>query len=190
MEVRGGDGPGEGAGMSGIGKGLGTVEVALRWDPSPLGSPAHDLDLVAAVYTAAAPRGPAAYSVYFDRRSPEGTISLDRDSRTGQGLGYDEVMTVDLGRMPERHTRVVVGVVIQQSAGPLVFGDVADPGIRIREGYTELSRHSFEEVAEARAATVAEFARGASGAWEFHRNVRGFTLDPDAFIAAMGASPA
>ncbi|MFF3981474.1 TerD family protein [Streptomyces sp. NPDC001828] len=176
--------------MSGIGKGLGTVEVALRWDPSPLGSPAHDLDLVAGVYPAAAPYGPPDYWVYYDRRSPEGTISLDRDSRTGQGLGYDEVMTVELGRMPEEHARVVIGVVIQQGSGPLVFGEVAAPGVRIREGYTELAQHGFAEVAGASAATVAEFRRSTSGAWEFRADLRGFTLDPDAFIAAMGSAPA
>ncbi|MFF4188665.1 TerD family protein [Streptomyces sp. NPDC001691] len=176
--------------MSGIGKGLGTVEVALRWDPSPLGSPAHDLDLVAGVYPAAAPCGPPDYCVYFDHRSPDGTIWLDRDSRTGQGLGYDEVMTLDLGRMPAEHGRVLVGVVIQQGSGRLVFGDVADPGVRVRHGYTELSRHGFAEVAGARAATVAEFTRNAAGTWEFREDVRGFDLDPDVFIAAMGSATA
>ncbi|MFE9405058.1 TerD family protein [Streptomyces sp. NPDC006530] len=176
--------------MSGIGKGLGTVEVALRWDPSPLGSPAHDLDIVAGVYPAADPCGPPAHWVYFDRRSPDGTISLDRDSRTGQGLGYDEVMTLELGRMSTEYGRVVVGVVIQQQGAGLVFGEVAAPGVRVRSGYTELSNHDFTAVADARAATVAEFVRDPSGAWEFLDAVRGFDLAPDAFIAAMGAARA
>ncbi|MEU9099316.1 TerD family protein [Streptomyces sp. NPDC048361] len=175
--------------MSGISKGLGTVEVALRWDPSPIGSPPHDLDVVAGVYPAGAPYGPPAYRVYFDSRSPDGTIHLDRDSRTGQGLGYDEVMTLEFARMPADHARVVVGVVIQQGAGRRVFGDVANPGVRIRQGYTELSHHALSTVADATAATVAEFVRGESGAWEFHEDIRGFTLGPDAFIAAMGAAP-
>ncbi|MFG2718362.1 TerD family protein [Streptomyces sp. NPDC048416] len=175
--------------MSGISKGLGTVEVALRWDPSPLGSPAHDLDVVAAVHSARAPYGPPAYRVYFDSRSPDGTVHLDRDSRTGQGLGYDEVMTLELDRMPAEHGRVVIGVVIQQGAGRRVFGEVANPGVRIREGYTELSHHDLSTVADATAATVAEFTRTESGAWHFREDIRGFTLDPDAFIAAMGAAP-
>ena len=41
--------------------------------------------------------------MYFDSRSPDGTIYLDRDSRTGQGLGYDEVMTIELSRMAAGH---------------------------------------------------------------------------------------
>lgn len=176
--------------MSGISKGLGTVEVALRWDPSPLGSAAHDLDVVAGVYPAAAPYGPPDYWVYFDSRSPDGTIYLNRDSRTGQGLGYDEVMTLDLGRMPAEHARVVVGVIIQQRAGRLVFGEVANPGVRIRDGYTELSNHGFAQVADSRAATVAEFTRAESGVWAFREDIRGFALDPDDFIAAMGAATA
>ncbi|MFG3282393.1 TerD family protein [Streptomyces sp. NPDC048111] len=176
--------------MSGIGKGLGTVEVALRWDPSPLGSPAHDLDLLAAVYTASDPAGPPAHWVSFERRSPDGTVFLDRDSRTGQGLGYDEVMKLDLGRMAERHVRVLVGVVLQQGAGRLVFGDVAGTGVRVREDRTELSRHGLAEVADARAATVAEFTRDPSGAWRFQPVLRGYDLDPDAFLATMGADGA
>ncbi|MER0448722.1 TerD family protein [Streptomyces sp. Edi4] len=176
--------------MSGIGKGLGTVEVALRWDPSPLGSPPHDLDVVACVYAANAPYGPPAHQVAFDSRSPDGTIHLDRDSRTGQGLGYDEVMTIELSRMAAGHSRVVVGVVIQQNAGHRVFGDVAGPGVRIREGHTELSRHDLSSVAASMAATVAEFTRDDTGAWRFREDVRGFALPPDAFITAMGAPPA
>ncbi|MFI6685999.1 TerD family protein [Streptomyces sp. NPDC050485] len=174
--------------MSGISKGLGMVEVALRWDPSPLGSPAHDLDVVAGVYPTLAPYGPPDYVVSFGSRSPDGTIDLNRDSQTGQGLGYDEVMTLDLARVPAEHTRVVVGVVIQQRAGRRVFGDVANPGVRIRDGYLELSNHDFREVAGARAATVAEFIRGESGAWDFRESIHGFDLDPDAFIATMGSA--
>ncbi|MFE4872741.1 TerD family protein [Streptomyces sp. NPDC056682] len=176
--------------MSGISKGLSMVEVALRWDPSPLGSPAHDLDVVAGVYPALAPYGSPAYVVYFGSRSPDGTIELNRDSQTGQGLGYDEVMTLDLARMAADQVRVVVGVVIQQRAGRLVFGEVANPGVRVRDGRTELSNHDFREVADARATTVAEFVRAESGSWEFRENIHGFDLDPDAFIAAMGAAGA
>ncbi|BCK68101.1 hypothetical protein Srufu_020540 [Streptomyces libani subsp. rufus] len=95
--------------MSTLSKGIEKVEVTLKWDPSPLGTPDNDLDIVAATYTADAPHGEPAYLVHFDSRSPDGTITLNRDSRTGQGFGFDEIMTLELDRLAETYTRVIVG---------------------------------------------------------------------------------
>ncbi|MET8508345.1 TerD family protein [Streptomyces sp. NPDC004787] len=190
--------------MSGLNKGVGKVEVAVKWDPSPAGSPAHDLDLVAAVYPADAPYGPPAHLVHFDSRSPDGTITLHRDSRTGQGFGYDEAMTVELDRIAARYARVVVGVAIQQGGGRLTFGQVARTGVRVREGYTDLLEDTLGSVADATAATIAEFVRdGAedggggngdggdgSGEWLFRPLLRGFDIDPSTFGTVMGARPA
>lgn len=75
----------EGSSVSGVRKSLARVEVALKWDPSAPGSPANDLDIIAAVYAEGDVRGTPEYVVYFDHRAPDGTITLNRDSRTGQG---------------------------------------------------------------------------------------------------------
>ncbi|MEV6953106.1 TerD family protein [Streptomyces sp. NPDC051183] len=171
--------------MSGVRKGLAKVEIALRWDPSPAGAPAHDLDIVAAVYGAADPHGRPAYLVHFGSRSPDGTITLNRDSHTGLGLGFDEVMTIELDRMAEELRRVVVGVVIQ--AGSTTFADVAGKGFRVREGYTDLAQGDFADVPDSTAATVAEFTRDDSGAWSLDTAVRGFDTDPEEFARVMGA---
>ncbi|AWZ08402.1 MULTISPECIES: TerD family protein [unclassified Streptomyces] len=176
--------------MSGVRKGLAKVEIGLRWDPSPAGGPVHDLDIVAGVYAAADPYGRPVHLVHFGSRSPDGTITLDRDSRTGQGFGFDEVMTFELNRMSDESARVVVGVVIQRTGdGPAVsFGDVAGPRLRIREGYTDLAEEDFAAVAGASAATVAEFTRDASGVWTLDPAVRGFEADPEEFARVMGAA--
>ncbi|GAA2330542.1 TerD family protein [Streptomyces kunmingensis] len=176
--------------MSSLRKGIEKIEVGLKWDPSPLGSPPHDLDLIAAPYTSEDPHGSPAYVVHFDSRSPDGTIHLDRDSRTGQGFGFDEVMTLELERLAPKYGRVVVGVVLQQSEQELgrltVFGDVANTAVRIREDYTELSHHDLSAVDSSSAATIAEFTRGADGEWAFRELIRGFDGDLTAFAAAMG----
>ncbi|MFE7412066.1 TerD family protein [Streptomyces laurentii] len=174
--------------MSGLNKGVDKVEVALKWDPSPSGAPAHDLDIVAGVYTGDAPSGPPAYLVYFDHRSPDGTITLQRDSRTGQGFGYDEVMTVELGRLAERYARVVVGVAIQQGGGRLAFGGVPGTGVRVREGYTDLLAADFSALGDATAATVVEFTRDGAGVWTWRPLLRGFDTDPRSFGDVMGAA--
>jgi tellurium resistance protein TerD len=170
----------------GINKGIRKAEIALRWDPSPAGTPASDLDIVAATYSSADPYGTPAYLVHFDSRSPDGTITLNRDSQTGQGLGNDEVMTLELDRLAPRYARVVVGVAIQQRGGRRTFGQVANPGVRVAEGYTELARDDFGAVSGSTAATVAEFTRDASANWEFVKALRGFDTDPQTFASIMG----
>ncbi|MFE3019063.1 TerD family protein [Streptomyces sp. NPDC059256] len=172
--------------MSSLSKGVGKVEVSLRWDPSPLGEPAHDLDLVAATYTVDEPHGDPAYAVHFDSRSPDGTITLTRDSQTGQGFGADEVLTLEFERLAATYGRVVVGVVIQQRDRRRAFSDVNNTVVRIAEGPTELWKSTLSEVPHSTAAVVAEFVRGESGTWLFHETVRGLDTDPEAFIGLMG----
>lgn len=175
--------------MISFSKGNRKVEVRLAWDPSPLGSPDSDLDLIAATYLATGPGGPPSYLVHFGSRSPDGTITLDRDSTTGQGFGDDEVITLELDRLGAQFGRVVVGVAIQQHAGRMVFGDVAGATFRVVEGYTTLAQGNFAEVAGSTAATVAEFTRDPAGVWDFHPLVHGFDTDLDSFARRMGELP-
>ncbi|MEV1045861.1 TerD family protein [Streptomyces sp. NPDC049916] len=172
--------------MSTPNKDIDKVEVRVKWDPSAPGEAANDLDIIAATYEAGDPYGSPAYLVHFDSRSPDGTITLNRDSRTGQGFGFDEVMTVELDRLADRYTRVVIGVAIQQRDGRKTFGDIGSTAMEIGEGYTKLAGSDFSEVAGATAAVVGEFARDGAGPWVFRSSVRGFDGDPDAFAAVMG----
>jgi stress response protein SCP2 len=171
--------------VSGINKGLRKIELSLKWDPSPAGQPATDLDIVAATYLASDPSGAPAYVVHFDSRSPDGTIYLNRDSKDGKGFGWDEVMTLELERLDARYARVVVGVVIQQQPAHRTFVSVLNPAFRIREGYTVLDEDEFGDVLGATAATVGEFVREADG-WTFHQGVQGFEDDPATFTRVMG----
>lgn len=173
--------------MNGLGKGIRKVEVSLKWDPSPAGEPPADLDLVAGTYLAGDPHGDADYLVHFDSRSPDGTITLNRDSSDGKGFGWDEVMTLELDRLSERYARVVVGVVIQQRAGGMTFGSVSGMALRVREGYTVLAEDDFGGVPGSTAATVAEFVRGEGGAWDFRAGVHGSDAEPARFTRTMGA---
>ncbi|WP_086831205.1 TerD family protein [Streptomyces sp. NRRL B-24572] len=176
--------------MSGLNKGVGRVEVTLKWDPAPTGMPAHDLDLVAGVFPTGDPYGAPAHLVHFGSRSPDGTITLHRDSRTGQGFGYDEAMTLELDRLDPRYARVVVGVAIQQGGGRLTFGDIENTGIRVREGYTDLLTHDFADVPGARSATVVEFTRDGADGWSYRSISRGFDADPQTFGTLLGSAPA
>lgn len=173
--------------MSGLSKGIDKIEVVLKWDPSPSGAADNDLDLVAAVYPASDPYGEPEYLVHFDSRSPDGTITLTRDSRTGQGLGTDEALKLELDRLSESYGRVAVGVAIQQREGRKTFGEVPNTRVRVLEDITELLNDDFSKEAEATAATVAEFVRDKDGEWRFRELLRGFDTDPVSFGQLMGA---
>ncbi|MFG2538027.1 TerD family protein [Streptomyces sp. NPDC048511] len=172
--------------MSTPNKDIEKVEVSVKWDPSDFGEPANDLDIIAATYGTEAPYGSPVYLVHFDSRSPDGTITLNRDSRTGQGFGFDEVMTLELDRLSDAYARVVVGVAIQQRDGHKTFGQIEHTAVQIREGYTNLAEDDFSGVAAATAAVVAEFVRDSNGSWGFLGAVRGFDGDPGSFAAEMG----
>jgi stress response protein SCP2 len=173
--------------LNGLNKGIRKVEVSLKWDPSPAGQPPSDLDIVAATYPAADPSGDPAYVVHFDSRSPDGTITLNRDSKTGQGFGWDEVMTVELNRLDSRYGRVVIGVAIQQGASPKTFGDIRKAALRIREDYTVLAEDDFASVQGSTAAVIGEFVRDGSGSWSFLPGLHGYDEDPATFARVMGA---
>lgn len=175
--------------MSGGSQAVEKAEVRLKWDPSHWEQPHHHLDIIATTYSTDAPHGRPVYVVHFDSRSPDGTINMSRHSQTGQGFGYVEVMTLELDRLAPSFARVVVGVAIHQDGGPKTFGDLSNAGVLVVEGYRELLKDDLAQVSGSTAATVAEFTRDASGAWEFHEMVRGFDSDPEIFTMEMGSAP-
>ncbi|WP_406177331.1 TerD family protein [Streptomyces sp. NBC_00996] len=174
--------------MGSVSRGLGKVEVRLRWDPSPLGEPPRHLDIIGAVYSADAPHGRPVYVVHTESRSPDGTINMSRHSETGRGFGFVEVMVLEFDRMPSAHGRVVVGVAIHQDGGPRTFGDLSNAGVVVVEGYRQLMGDDFAQVAGSTAATVAEFTPDDSGAWELRGMIHGFDSDPVLFMAEMGGA--
>ncbi|MFC8434637.1 TerD family protein [Streptomyces sp. NPDC057253] len=173
--------------MHADGAGLGKVEVRLKWDPSPYGEPARHLDIIAATYRADDPYGRPEYVVYHENRAPDGTINMTRHSETGLGLGYVEVLQLEFERMVSAYGRVVVGVAIHQDGGPRTFGDLTHRGVLVVEGYRQLLADDFTGVADATAATIAEFTRDASGGWHFRELIRGFDSNPAGFMAEMGS---
>jgi tellurium resistance protein TerD len=173
--------------MHADGASLGKVEVRLRWDPSPYGEPARHLDIVAATYAVGDPYGRPEYVVHTESRSPDGTITMTRHSETGAGLGVVEVMELEFERLSSAYGRVVVGVAIHQNGGPRTFGDLTHAGVLVVERYRRLMADDFAGVADATAATIAEFIRDASGAWRLRELIRGFDSTPTGFMAEMGS---
>ncbi len=70
--------------MNGLNKGIRKVELAVKWDPSPPGDPATDLDIVAATFLAGDAYGKPAYVVHFDSRSPTARSTSTGTARTAR----------------------------------------------------------------------------------------------------------
>ncbi len=175
--------------MGSVSRGLGKAEVKLKWDPSAWNQPPHHLDIIATTYSSDDPYGQPVYVVHFDSRSPDGTINMSRHSQTGQGFGFVEAMMLEFDRLAPSFARVVVGVAIHQNSGPKTFGDLSNAGVLVLDGYAELLKDDFAQVAGSTATTVAEFTKDASGRWEFHEMIRGFDCDPMVFAVEMGNAP-
>ncbi|RBM14939.1 TerD family protein [Streptomyces sp. PT12] len=177
--------------MSGASRGIARAEVMIKWDPSPAGEASRDVDIIAGVFRKDDPFGAPVYVVHPGRRSPDGTITVKRESRTGQGFGYDEVMAFEFDRMSSDYVRVVVGVAVQQAGGARTLGEAGNPRVRVVEGHDELvPERGLPEVAGALSATVGEFTRDGAGPWAFAASVRGFDADPEEFARVMGRRPA
>ncbi|MET8765678.1 TerD family protein [Streptomyces sp. NPDC004658] len=172
--------------MSGASEALDKVEVRLKWDPSPLGEAPRHLDIIAGTYSVDDPYGRPVYLVHYDSRSPDGTINMARHSQTGMGFGFVEVMVLELDRLASAYGRVVVGVAIHQNGRTRTFRDISNAGVVVVHGYRQLIVDDFARVADATAATVAEFTRDSTGAWGIRETIRGFDSDPVLFTAEMG----
>ncbi|MFH8737071.1 TerD family protein [Streptomyces sp. NPDC017964] len=167
--------------------GLTRAEVKLKWDAGRWDQPTRHLDIIAATYRDDAPYGAApSYVVHTESRSPDGTIHLTRHSETGLGLGFAEVMVLELDRLAPAYRRVMVGVAIHQRDAVMTFADVTNTEVVVTERYQSLISNDFANMSSATAATIAEFTRDGAGLWHVSEAFQGFDADPMAFPAQMG----
>ncbi|CAM5625012.1 hypothetical protein SALBM217S_04274 [Streptomyces griseoloalbus] len=136
--------------VNGLSKGIRKVEIALKWDPVASGQPPTDLDLVAAPYLATPLRQPRLPGA-LRQPLPYGTITSTVTARTARarlGRGHDART-----RAPRRALRARGGRRRHTAApGRRTFASVANPALRIREGYTVLAEDDFGTVPGATAA--------------------------------------
>ena len=78
------------------------IIVGLGWDPRSTDGTEFDLDASAFLLAANGKvRGEADFIFYNQLKSQDGSIEHTGDNRTGAGDGDDEVLKVDLSRVPE-----------------------------------------------------------------------------------------
>ncbi|MEU4877193.1 TerD family protein [Streptomyces sp. NPDC021608] len=141
---------------------LSQVKMGLGWEPAFRGK---DIDLDASVI-AFGPQRNHIDSCYFGKLSiVNGAIKHSGDNLTGEGGGDDEVIVVDLGRLPQDVTGLVFTV---NSFSGQKFTEVAKAYCRLLDAATgeELVRFDLTGAEAQTGVLMAKLIRQYSGEWE------------------------
>ncbi|MER7907384.1 TerD family protein [Streptomyces sp. NPDC095614] len=141
---------------------LSQVKMGLGWEPAFRGK---DIDLDASVIAFGPDRGHLD-SCYFGKLSIlNGAIKHSGDNLTGEGAGDDEVIVVDLGRIPAEATGLVFTV---NSFTGQKFTEVAKAYCRLIDAATgeELVRFDLTGAEPQTGVMMAKLIKQFSGEWE------------------------
>ncbi|MEU9758294.1 TerD family protein [Streptomyces sp. NPDC001834] len=141
---------------------LSQVKMGLGWEPAFRGK---DIDLDASVI-AYGPNRNHLDSCYFGKLSIlNGSVKHSGDNLTGEGAGDDEVIVVDLGRIPAEATGLVFTV---NSFTGQKFTEVAKAYCRLLDAATgeELVRFDLTGAQPQTGVMMAKLIRQFSGEWE------------------------
>ncbi|AKN73032.1 stress-induced protein [Streptomyces sp. PBH53] len=141
---------------------LSQVKMGLGWEPAFRGK---DIDLDASVI-AYGPQRNHIDSCYFGKLTIlKGAVRHSGDNLTGEGGGDDEVITVDLGRLPQEVTGLVFTV---NSFSGQKFTEVAKAYCRLLDATTgeELVRFDLTGAEPQTGVMMAKLIRQFSGEWD------------------------
>ncbi|MER6998421.1 TerD family protein [Streptomyces sp. NPDC000410] len=141
---------------------LSQVKMGLGWEPAFRG---RDIDLDASVI-AYGPQRNHLDSCYFGKLSIlNGAVKHSGDNLTGEGGGDDEVIMVDLGRLPDDATGLVFTV---NSFSGQKFSEVAKAYCRLIDAATgeELVRFDLTGAEPQTGVMMAKLIKQFSGEWE------------------------
>ncbi|MEU0257496.1 TerD family protein, partial [Streptomyces sp. NPDC006184] len=141
---------------------LSRVRMGLGWEPAFRG---RDIDLDASVI-AYGPRRDHIDSCYFGRLTIlNGSVKHSGDNLTGEGGGDDEVIVVDLGRLPQEVSGLVFTV---NSFSGQKFTEVAKAYCRLVDAATdeELVRFDLTGAEPQTGVLMAKLVRQFSGEWD------------------------
>ncbi|MEU1515379.1 TerD family protein [Streptomyces sp. NPDC005811] len=141
---------------------LSQIKMGLGWEPAFRGA---DIDLDASVI-AFGPQRNHIDSCYFGKLSiVNGAIKHSGDNLTGEGGGDDEVIAVDLGRLPQEVTGLVFTV---NSFSGQKFTEVAKAYCRLLDAVTgeELVRFDLTSAEPQTGVLMAKLIRQFSGEWD------------------------
>lgn len=158
--------------------GLTKLKVGLGWDVRATDGGDFDLDSVAFLLNAQGKvRADNDFIFYNNLKSPDGSVEHAGDNRTGAGDGDDEVIHIDLAKVPADVVKVAVCVTIHDAeARRQNFGMVNNAFVRIVNEATnaEVARYDLGEDASTETALVFAEVYRHNNEWKFKAVGQGF----------------
>ncbi|MCW2606752.1 MAG: stress protein [Frankiales bacterium] len=158
--------------------GLTAVLVGLGWDERVTTGHEFDLDASALMLGEDGRVLSDLHFVFYNNlTSPDGSVEHTGDNRDGQGDGDDEVVKVDLARVPAQCTRIVFPVSIHDAAARRQnFGQVSNAFIRVvdQADDRELTRFDLAEDASTETAMIFGELYRHTGQWKFRAVGQGY----------------
>ncbi|MFP3504441.1 TerD family protein [Burkholderia sp. SIMBA_062] len=158
--------------------GLAKILVGLGWDPRATDGTEFDLDASAFLLGANGKvRGEADFIFYNQLRSQDGSVEHTGDNRTGAGDGDDEVLKVDLSRVPADIDKIAFTVTIHDAeARKQNFGQVSNSFIRVVNEISgaEVVRYDLAEDASTETAMIFAELYRSGGEWKFRAVGQGY----------------
>lgn len=161
-----------------VAPGLTMVALGLGWDLRATDGAAFDLDASAFLLQETGKvRNDSDFIYYNNLRSADGSVEHTGDNTTGAGEGDDEVINIDLSKIPRDITRIAVAVTIHEAdARRQNFGMVSNSFIRVvnQADQKEIARFDLSEDASTETAMVFGELYLHSGEWKFKAVGQGF----------------
>lgn len=171
--------------------GLKNILIALGWDTNKYdGEADFDLDASAFVLTKNGKvRNDNDFIFYHNLTHESGAVEHTGDNLTGEGDGDDEVIKVDLSKIPDNYEKIVFAVTIYDAESRLQnFGMVSNAYIRLVDNSNgeELYRYDLsEDFSTQTAVVVAEIYRH-NGEWKYKAIGSGYNGGLAALCSAYG----
>ena len=171
---------------------LTNIAVGLGWNPRATDGQAFDLDAVAfLVNESGKVRADADFIFFNNLKSSDGAVEHTGDNRTGEGDGDDEVIKVDLTKVPADVSKVVFCAVIYDGqARNQNFGQVANAYIRIvnTQSGAEVARYDLSEDSSTETAMIFGELYKNNGEWKFRAVGQGFAGGLGPLAASYGVA--
>lgn len=152
--------------------------IGLGWDARATDGAAFDLDGSAFLLAASGKvRSDTDFIFYNQTKSADGSVEHAGDNRTGAGDGDDEVIVVQLDRVPDDVAKIAVAVTIHDAeARGQNFGQVSQAFIRCVNADTneEVARFDLSEDASIETAMIFGEIYRHNGEWKFKAIGQGF----------------
>ncbi|SOB76246.1 tellurium resistance protein TerD [Marinobacter sp. LV10R510-11A] len=159
--------------------GIKQIRIGLGWDPRV--TTGKDFDLDASVFLVNSEgkcRSDKDFIFYNNLKSTEGSVEHTGDNLTGEGDGDDEVIKVDLSKVPTDVDKIAVTVTIHDSAARgQNFGQVDNAFARVinEDNNQEVVRYDLSEDYSVEDAMIfCELYRN-NGEWKFRAIGQGFS---------------